>query len=281
MPVPPQELRSAPEGDQALVTALSSSDPAERAKGAECLGKLRPEQVLDLVRYEAYQYGRRRRVVRKLLIGAAVLYVAVPVLSFIARSSALLAYIYGLPLLLTPIVVGVFGRHRRFVRSLARYDDVRVVGPLVEALEMDESISVVEDQLTKYLPHLRANDGVLLNVAQRRMLDRALLRCRKPDLVLAILTAFRQIGDAKSLTAVEKLANGQSRTSSNRRVQQAAIDCVPYLQLRAQTEHDAQTLLRPVYSADPEGTLLRPAHGPGDADPQVLLRPAAEPESER
>jgi hypothetical protein len=168
---------------------------------------------------------------------------------------------------------------RNAISALARYDDIRAVGPLTEALDYrDRGLAdAAVPKLAEFLPRLQSGDAALLDDAQRRILDRVLLKHRKPDLVLAILAAYEQVGDAKSLEAVERLAAGEGRCAKDRRVREAAIDCHAALKQRAQAERDAQTLLRPVYTGDPEGTLLRPAHGPGDADAKVLLRPAMEP----
>jgi hypothetical protein len=163
-------------------------------------------------------------------------------------------------------ITGAFAispRHKRVIEALAKHDDLRAIGPLTDVLVTDDRHlqSRVAVKLAALLPRLQASDAHLLAPAQHRILDRYLRSRKHPALAVAILKAYEQVGDARSLPAVERLADGRGRGRHDRRLRAAADACLPYLRARAQAERDAQTL-------------LRPASGPGEADPAVLLRPA-------
>ncbi|HZP82120.1 MAG TPA: hypothetical protein VFB21_10805 [Chthonomonadaceae bacterium] len=155
------------------------------------------------------------------------------------------------------------------------YNDVRLVGPLAEALKWpDPHIqSIAATALTRLLPRLRASDAGLLNASQRVGLCHA-LEGAKPDLILAILRAFEQVGDGSAAPFVERLARGKGAAAREKRIQEAAQECLPYLQLLAAQERASQTLLRPAGIPDvPPESLLRPAASTPETDPQQLLRP--------
>ena len=93
---------------------------------------------------------------------------------------------------------------------------------------------------------------------------------------MAILQAFAQVGDSSALPIVEKLAREEAKTVDQRRIQEAAQECLPALRLRAQKERDPHTLLRATGSAgnDTE-TLLRAATTVQETPPEQLLRPGS------
>jgi hypothetical protein len=264
----------------ASVDAISSAPHAIRRRSSRRHNELTGDESVDtllvLLESEAQKRkGRQRQAIAMLVLYLSLIAIMMAThnMQSIGAYTSLISSIGGL--------YAATQLQRKAVSALAKYDDIRAVGRLAEALEFQDKnvAAVAEPKLTELLPRLQPCDAGLLNDAQRRSLDRALLKHRKPELVIAILKALQQVGDAKSLEPVEKLAGGQGRTGRDGRVVNAAVDCVPALKLRAQAERDAQTLLRPVLSGDPEGTLLRPAHGPGTADPQVLLRPASNPDA--
>jgi hypothetical protein len=263
-----------------IVRGLGSMDATLAVRSGVIVERLGPaivDALLDLLREEARARHRRRAagiVILATLLGLVV-WLVVWKHGRLSDSPWVQMIVYA---------IGLFAAtkaQRNASTVLTKFDDVRTVGALTEALEMGDSTvtSAVGSKLTELLPRLRASDAALLNDKQRRILDRVLMRHSRPAFVLAILGAWEQIGDAKSLEPVEKLAAGRGNAFFDRRVHEAAVDCHTALKQRAQAERDAQTLLRPVYSTDPEGTLLRPAHAPGTADPQVLLRPASNPDA--
>ena len=172
-------------------------------------------------------------------------------------------------------------RYRRTTEALAAVEDVRMVGPLVERLRGGRterrSLRVVTQALTRLLPRLQASDASLLTKDQKARLGRYLAQLalfgRDTELQIAILYAFQQIGDNQALPVVENLTRSQPRTAAMRRVQQAAVECLPFLQERAQQEYSRETLLRPA-SGDTRDTnqLLRPLEETDKTDQQHLLR---------
>lgn len=165
--------------------------------------------------------------------------------------------------------------HKNAASALARYDDVRAIGFLAEALEFDDKgvAQQAQEALIRLLPRLKATDHGLLTDEQRRCLDRALLKHRSAELSLAILTAYEQVGDPTSVPVVEKLAAGEVRRIRDDRVSQRARHVLPVIRKRAEKVRAAQTLLRPVETAGSD-TLLRPADGAPTGPTELLLRPA-------
>ena len=184
--------------------------------------------------------------------------------------------------------VGVYMKLRdrtdkRNIENLAQFDDVRVVGPLAEALVYkDRNLrKVVQDALTQLLPKLKASDAPLLSKEQRGYLHRALSR-KDTELSFAILMALEQVGDANAIPFVQKLADGEGRARKNPKLQDAAERCLGFLEERLQYQEANETLLRASgsQSTAPE-VLLRPVlPAPSDAQPQYLLR-ASNPTKER
>jgi hypothetical protein len=162
-------------------------------------------------------------------------------------------------------------------RKLATHDDVRGVGPLAEALEWpDSDIQMVASRaLTRLLPRLQATDAGLLNAAQRANLYRKLNPYQSGhhvELQLAILKAMEQVGDEAAVPYVQRLAGSITLTWHQKRVRQAAQDCLPYLKDRAAQLRVSQTLLRAssATTVTPD-MLLRPAENTSNA-PEQLLR---------
>ena len=124
------------------------------------------------------------------------------------------------------------------------------------------------------MPRVQASDAQYLNADEMQALIDALRKQKGyPGLMLALLKGLEQIGDERALANVEALTRD---TEIFPKVRQAARDCLPYLQIRAEQAKQAQTLLRASsgYEIAPE-TLLRPASGVSAAsnDAQELLRP--------
>ena len=101
------------------------------------------------------------------------------------------------------------GASTEAVKQIAVLDDIRAVGPLADALELDaKSIrTVARKALTRLLPRLQASDAHLLNADQRASLHRA-LKSKDEEFVIAALKAYEQVGDEKALPYVERLAEG-------------------------------------------------------------------------
>jgi hypothetical protein len=169
-------------------------------------------------------------------------------------------------------------QHQILARRLTKIEDVRSVGRLAEMLEWpDPTIRHgAITALTRLLRQVKATDNVLQTPRQRnnlyRMLNMANAR-QHSDLLVAILQALQQIGDANAVPNVKNLADAQPVSPSQRRVCDAARDCLPFLETRAKLTLSSQTLLR-ASSATTTGTdlLVRPASGVNIDDQEQLLR---------
>lgn len=77
---------------------------------------------------------------------------------------------------------------------------------------------------------------------------------------IAILQAVEQVSDSKALSLVERLTQREAVSAGEKRIQEAAKQCLPALQLRAEEQRSSQTLLRVAdASTTSKDTLLRAA----------------------
>ncbi len=154
----------------------------------------------------------------------------------------------------------------------------------------------VEEALIRLLPRLQASDAGLLNVEQRACLNKA-LNCGNETLIVAILRAYEQVGDAAALPYVESRARevppvapapqtvGTSeriiqgllgtkiKASPSAQITQAAQACLPYLHERVESQRASQTLLRGASANEvAPDTLLRATQAHTDNAPEQLLR---------
>lgn len=167
---------------------------------------------------------------------------------------------------------------RAEVERLAASDDVRAVGPLIDALKSSDrqTRAVIENALIRLLPRLLAADSEILNVEQRNVLYRA-LQGMNTELILAILRAFEQVGDGNAIPYVDRLASGMGKGQvvRDKRVREAAQMCLPFLAARLSRQRGSQTLLRASSApAPPTDNLLRASTAPGV--PLSTLRRSAE-----
>ena len=168
------------------------------------------------------------------------------------------------------LIALAYRQRARLTRELAEYDDIWSVGALTDALGLHGAArSAASSALTRLLPRLFASDAGLLNDSQRDRLRQEILG-RNEDLSSAILKSYKQVGDARDLAIVEKIASGKIRTSS--RIKDTAENCLPYLRHRVDT---AATLLRPAAEGRTNSpALLRPAATGTRNPPESLLRPS-------
>ncbi len=167
---------------------------------------------------------------------------------------------------------------------------------LIDALKLDDlkTREIAQDALISVLPRLQASDAALLNDAQRAKLCHILsLPVENPlfkdvrylfqparnsaiDIRIAILQAFEQVGDSKALSVVERLAKREAGSAGEKRIQEAANQCLPALQLRTEEQRSSQTLLRAAdASSAATDTLLRATTGTQDVQTEQLLRPSS------
>lgn len=191
-----------------------------------------------------------------------------------------------------------YRRKHALAAELAKPQAIENIGTLIDALRIENTQvrNLSKRALTGLLPQLKASDSDLITDARRDRLIRLLTISpndkgyrdltelfsrsayrREVDVRVAVLKAYEQIGGPKELQQVEKLAKGRINWQSASRVpeeiQQAASQCLPYLQERTNEQRASEQLLRASSgSAVPADILLRPSDERPDATPEQLLR---------
>lgn len=262
----------------------------------------RVKQVLE---HEVYLRKRRLRFsfswmmfwMMLLLVGAVTGRLTDWNVSLVSRPW--LMALYYLMMILPPLkTIWSSRKHlRQSTGTMSELDDVRLIGPLAQMLQIEDRHVRTRAgvALTQLLPRLHASETHLLDTAQRALLCRVLayplndvfrselvvLLTRQTqqmaDLQIAILKAFEQVGDAKALPIVERVAMSKAKTADQQRVHAAAVQCLPYLRARAAQQQAHQSLLRAssAMETNPD-ILLRPAGATNTPDAQQLLRPDAD-----
>lgn len=188
----------------------------------------------------------------------------------LGQVSALLTLIVTL---LTVLLIMGQLRDRR-LRQITDLDDVHAIGPLLDLMESsqemweydDPSRRAIKAALVRLLPRLRASDASWMTEAQRAALARTLYYCTHkkypwhyhPDLAVALLAALEQVGDSDALDYVRELAHMSPSKADRRRIQEAALSCIPFLQERAREKQAVQTLLRASQESIDPNMLMRP-----------------------
>ncbi len=179
-------------------------------------------------------------------------------------------------------IFGSIGAASQFQKSatevIAQFDDVRYVPDLVDALAYSDKHmnGVAVAALTNLLPRLPASDSERLDSEQRKLLHRWLtIKNKESALVQAILKALEQIGDERDLPSVQKMAEREASTQREKTLREAARQCLPYVEQRAEKNRVANTLLRAATASGPNmESLLRPVASSPRTDYEDLLRPA-------
>lgn len=238
------------------------------------------EEALATLEYESKRRKRRRR---RMILAVSAYFAIMAIITFYIwiQTGKFNAHLFNGIASMSGMIGGfmaVSRAQKRATKEIAKYEDVRAVGPLAEALEFqDKEIRrEAEQALCLLLPQMRASDAPLLNGDQRKPLYRA-LKGKNVDLVRAILTAFEQVGDSQAIPSVQRLAHGEGILATNEEIQKAAKSCQGFLEDRAQQEQARQTLLRasnPTIGAS--DALLRPATETEQIDPDQLLRASVE-----
>ncbi len=97
------------------------------------------------------------------------------------------------------------------------------------------------------------------------------------QLAVAILMAFRYIGDRSTIPAVQKLASGSGRAAKDNRIREAANIALPLIMTRVENENNPHTLLRgSTAPVAPHDQLLRSLGTEPVPDPLSLLRAAGD-----
>jgi hypothetical protein len=181
-------------------------------------------------------------------------------------------------------VAGLRALRRRPSGSvIGRIADITTVGKFAEALWNEDRYvrTEAEEALIAMLPRLKAGDGGLLDDRQRAALHRALRppkRSREADLAVAIIGALTEIGDARAVPHVARLAEERARGGYQEAVRAYAAERLPVLRERVEAQRLASTLVRPATAPSNGDTLLRPAEAGPSGPVEQLVRPASAPD---
>jgi hypothetical protein len=143
----------------------------------------------------------------------------------------------------------------------------------------------VRDYLLKNLTVIHASEGQRWTIEDRKSLLALLNDAHmQPELAKTVLKVLEQIGGTEAVTKVKELASGRKKFGLfwfrlKPDVQQAAQECLPYLQQNIVLLSQEKTLLRAAEMSpkDSSKTLLRPAaQGDKETDSTQLLRAASE-----
>ncbi len=167
------------------------------------------------------------------------------------------------------------------IRVLAAFDDVRTIGPLLEALEWRDLATftgihtLATQALYRLLPRLQPEHVNLLDDRQYACLYRLLRHHPSTDqteLVVALLGAVAQIGDARAVSHLERMTRDSHGPAPRQRVRLTAQETLN--QLRHRLDRAPGSLLRAASEVTAPNLLLRPATSAPATDPQQLLRPS-------
>lgn len=188
-------------------------------------------------------------------------------------------------------------KRRQAASALSRISDKRAVNVLALAYQSgDESTrKVAGEGLIRLLPLMTASDARLVDDRGMAALISTLRWNHiNAPLVVAVLKALQQIGDARAIPSVEKLCVAPRPVgylvggldawlkvgmgAELRKITEAAEECLPYLRTRAEQERLRNTLLRPAERPDNEkDLLLRPASTGAPGNDDLLVRPSENP----
>lgn len=275
-----------------LLNALDSKNDRTRADAIRQVRGLSPDALLTLSGLEAQHFrkylGSQRDQavliqVTTVSLVVSVVYLAVGTYCLLPAIMYLIIHVFILPRI-TVHVSGGFqpSRARRNLTvALEEVTDVSVV-PVALTLLQDRTPDItpaVIAFLKRLLPQLHAGDAQTWTPEQYQSLLKLLSappkdkKLKDTELALSVLKALEQIGDARAIPTVEVLAYS-SPHSVPPQVQQATVECLPYLRQRAGEQRQAQTLLRPTQPSTTGENLLRPAAQTTPQTPdEQLLRP--------
>jgi hypothetical protein len=162
-------------------------------------------------------------------------------------------------------------------RILVQFEDLRIVGPLVEASLSTDDKEVkdsVRGRLVELLPRLGPEHSVFFTDQQYMGLHSLLLTTNNIKFAVMILKAYERLEDHRLLRVVERLAKGKGSllaVGRDSQVRIAAIECLEHLEKHTVT--GKQTLLRPADNPSASAEiLLRPAETATLTQPHELLR---------
>ena len=165
------------------------------------------------------------------------------------------------------------------IRVLAALDDVRAIGPLLEALEWRDLATftgvraIATQALSRLLPRLQPEHAELLDDRQLACLYRLLRHHPSDDqteLIVALLGAVAQVGDARAVAQLERMTRDSGGPLPRQRVRTIAQETLTQLRLRL--DRAPGSLLRAASASTASDVLLRPATAAPATEPQQLLR---------
>jgi hypothetical protein len=170
----------------------------------------------------------------------------------------------------------------KLVSEISQYDNVRMVGPLINALYLRSKVTRTQAaiKLRQLLPKMRSEDKDLLDKEQRSQMNLYLGRSVSallPDdneLSLAILKAYSAIGDESEVPVVRRIAQGKGRSGKDAEIRHAAQAYLDGVERRQKKLREPQILLRSTEAhGNDDGSLLRPVEGAQQSASETLLRP--------
>ncbi len=177
---------------------------------------------------------------------------------------------------------------RWLLRELADCDDLRAIGPLLEALSLDDRRvrAAITPALARLLARVRPEDSAVISERTYRGLYGVLRWIGAPlvgsyvtpDLAVAALQALGRIGDERALPNVRRVADLPMRSEAEERIHRAAVTAIAEPERRLGRDGQGESLLRAAEPA-PE-SLLRAATRAPDAPAETLVRPSTAPEDD-
>ena len=272
---------------ESLLNALDSRDEQTRADAIRQVRSLPPDALLALSSLEVPHFKKYIRLQRDRWVllqvgGLSVAFCAYYLVTHEFHTIPFLLQMIEFAFVLPYIVVYMNGgfqpsQARRSLTSvLEEAEDVAFV-PVALTLLQDKTADIlpaITELLKRLLPRLQAGDAQAWTPQQYEALLKLLpTRPKDIDLVLCVLKALEQIGDARAIPAVTALTKAPLEVGTIL-IRTAAQECLPYLQQRAGEQKQAQMLLRPAHSHTSGETLLRPTVSAASLTPdEQLLRP--------
>jgi HEAT repeat protein len=259
-----------------LVIQAGSRTTADRVVAQRALDRMGPkaiEPLLAMLSLETARWERRITVVCGVLVTLTVAaMLQLPALAGFPEG-------YWLMLLCIPALVlyaKPFGPHKRAAEALARVDNIRVIGPLIAALDLDDPVVVpsAADALKRLLRRIGPDDSAALTESHWATLFRAIDRTGDEELATAALLAVEQVGDERAIPFVAPLESWSGVSMYSEEVRREARACLQLLADQSLRGRPGRTLLRAVAGPVSTDALLRAASNAADTNQEALLRPS-------
>lgn len=214
-----------------------------------------------------------------LIVGLFVMTAICGMTGLIDKGWPYLIAILAVPVIVLVAAIAINRRELRDIEGLAKYEDIRAVGGLLEGVSYGnrQIKRSVHRSLEQLLPRLTETDAGLLSTGQREALN-MLLYNNSPELAMAALLAIQRVGDGTALPYLTAMAAGKGIPGAlqNRsgEVQEYAQQAAQRIQARIDFQNRANVLLRASQRPDtPSDQLVRPAYNTSQVEAEELLRP--------